>query len=321
MAGPNSNFTEVVVTTLRNRAKSIADNVSNGNALLQRLSQKGNISMKDGGRTIVRELDYAENATFSYYTGFETLNVAASDVLTAAEYPWKQANVNVVGSGLETVIQNSGANAILDLLEARIRNAERTAKNNIAQGIYSDGTGSNGKEITGLRAQVNITPTSGIVGGINRASQTFWRNQTSGDIGEVFASSAVLESEMADMWIECSRGGDKPDLLVGGQIPYKAFWLSLLPIQRITDPGTAVRGFETLKYVTADVVLDHDSGILASAFYFLNTDYLFWDVHSARNFTVQDKREPVNQDAFVVPLLFAGNLTMSNASLQGVIFT
>src|SRR5687767_2104508 len=101
MAGPNSNFSEVVVTTLRNRAKEISDNVSNGNALLQRLSQKGNISLKDGGRTIVRELDYAENATFSYYTGFETLNVAASDVLTAAEFAWKQANVNVVGSGLE----------------------------------------------------------------------------------------------------------------------------------------------------------------------------------------------------------------------------
>jgi hypothetical protein len=321
MAGPNSNFSEVVVTTLRNRAKSIADNVSNGNALLQRLSQKGNISLKDGGRTIVRELDYAENATFSYYTGFETLNVAASDVLTAAEFNWKQANVNVVGSGLETVVQNSGANAILDLLEARIRNAERTAKNNIARGIYSDGTGSNGKQITGLQAAVAITPTSGTYGGINRASQAFWRNQTSGDVAEVLASSAVLESEMADMWIECTRGGDKPDLLVADQVAYKAFWLSLLPIQRITDPNTAVRGFETLKYVTADFVLDHDSGILGSCIYFLNTDYLFWDVHSARNFSVQEKKEPVNQDAFVVPLLFAGNLTCSNASLQGIVYT
>ena len=62
---PNVNFTEIVTTTLRNRAKSIADNVSNSNALLQRISQKGNISLKDGGRTIVRELDYAENATWA----------------------------------------------------------------------------------------------------------------------------------------------------------------------------------------------------------------------------------------------------------------
>lgn len=321
MAGPNSNFTEIVVTTLRNRAKDIADNVSNGNALLQRLSQKGNISLKDGGRTIVRELDYAENATFSYYTGYETLNVAASDVLTAAEFAWKQANVNVVGSGLETVVQNSGANAILDLLESRITNAMRTAKNNISQGIYSDGTGSNGKQITGLLAAVPLVNSTGTYGGISRVSNTFWRNQTSGDVGEVFTSSAVLESEMADLWIECTRGGDKPDLIVADQAAFKAFWLSLLPIQRFSDPNTAIRGFQSLKYVTADVVLDHDSGIRGSTAYFLNTDYLFWDVHSARNFAVQDRREPVNQDAFVVPLLFAGNLTCSNESLQGVLYT
>lgn len=320
MAG-NTNFTEIIVTTLRNRAKSIADNVSNSNALLQRLNQKGNVSLKEGGRTIVRELDYAENATFMYYSGYETLNVAASDVLTAAEYEWKQAAVNVVASGLETRIQNSGTNAILDLLEARIRNAERTMANNISTGIYSDGTGTSGKQITGLQSQVALVPTTGTVGGINRATDAWWRNQTSGDVANVFASSALLESEMADLWIECSRGGDKPDLIVCDQASFKAFWTSLTPYQRFSDPNTAVKGFQTLKYMTADVVLDHDSGIRANTCYFLNTDYLFWDVHSATNMSVQERKEPVNQDAIVVPILWAGNLTMSNASLQGVLYT
>lgn len=242
-------------------------------------------------------------------------------MLTAAEYNWKQANVNVVASGLETRIQNSGANAVLDLLEARIRNAERTMANNISTGIYSDGTGSSGKQITGLQAQVAIAPTTGIVGGINSANSPFWRNQTSGDVAEVFNSAALLESEMTDMWIETSRGKDTVDLIVMDQASFARFWLSLTPNQRFTDPNTAVKGFQTLKYVTADVVLDHDSGIRGSTCYFLNTDFLFWDVHSGTNFAVQDRREPVNQDAFVVPILFAGNLTCSNRNLQGVIYT
>ena len=318
---PNANFTEVIVTTLRNRAKSIADNVSNSNALLQRISQKGNISLKDGGRTIVRELDYAENATFQYYSGYETLNVAASDVLTAAEFEWKQAAVNVVASGLETRIQNSGTNAILDLLEARIRNAERTMSNKISEGVYSDGTGSSGKQITGLQALVALSPSTGTVGGIDRATNTWWQNQSSGDVANVFASAALLESEMADLWIECSRGGDKPDLIVFDQVAFKAFWTSLTPYQRFADPNTAVKGFQTLKYMSADVVLDHDSGIRGSTGYFLNTDYIFWDVHSGTNMAVQERKEPVNQDAIVVPILWAGNLTLSNASLQGVIYT
>lgn len=67
MADPN--LSEIVSTTLRKRNKEFTDNVSNHNALLQRLMKKGNIRLIDGGRTIVEELDYAENATFMYYSG------------------------------------------------------------------------------------------------------------------------------------------------------------------------------------------------------------------------------------------------------------
>lgn len=63
MAEPN--LTELVTTTLRNRSRQLADNVSNGNALLQRLNQRGNVRTFSGGRTIVEELDYAENSTFN----------------------------------------------------------------------------------------------------------------------------------------------------------------------------------------------------------------------------------------------------------------
>ena len=62
MASPN--LSEIVTTTMRNRSKKLADNVLNHNALLKRLSEKGNATLTDGGRTIVQELDYTENTTF-----------------------------------------------------------------------------------------------------------------------------------------------------------------------------------------------------------------------------------------------------------------
>lgn len=321
MAGPNPNFTEIVTTTLRNRSRTVADNVSNSNALLSRLNARGNIRLLDGGRTIVQPLDYAENATFQYYSGYETLNVAASDVLTAAEYDWKQAAVNVVASGLEIRIQNSGTNAIIDLLQSRITNAERTMSNQISIGVYSDGTGSGGRQVTGLQSQVALNPATGTVGGINRASNIWWRNQTSGDVTNLTTSADVLEREMADLWIECTRGNDKPDLIVLDQELFRGFWLSLTPLQRFTDSSSATKGFQTLKYQTADVIYDGDSGIRGSTGYFLNTNYLFWSVHSQTNMVPLARREPVNQDAIVVPMVWAGNLTMSNASLQGVLYT
>ena len=115
MASPN--LTEIVTTTLYKRNKELADNVSNGNALLARLNQKGNVRPASGGRQIVEELEYAENSTFMYYSGYETLDISPSDVFTAAVFDWKQAAVNVSASGLEVEIQNAGQEAVIHLLQ------------------------------------------------------------------------------------------------------------------------------------------------------------------------------------------------------------
>ena len=323
MASPN--LTEIVTTTLRRRSKQLADNVSQHNALLSRLRSKGNISLVPGGRTIVEELEYAENATFQYYSGYEVLDVSPSDVFTAAEFNWKQAAVNVTASGLETRIQNAGPEQVINLLDSRIRNAEKTMANNISEGVYSDGTGSGGKQIGGLQSIVADAGT-GTVGGINSTTFSFWANVTSGDVAAISVSSDALLDEMQDMWLETMRGNDKCDLIVADQTFYKRFWDNLQDIQRITSASEGVAGFQTLKFVTADVVMDggpsiKNSGIPALHMYFLNTDYLHFRVHSDTNFVPFEQKAPVNQDALVVPILFAGNLTCSNRSLQGVVYT
>lgn len=326
MASPN--LTEIVTTTLRNRSGQLADNITNSNAILSRLSQKGNIKPAAGGRTIVQELEYAENSTFQFYSGYEVLNISPSDVFTAAEFDWKQAAVNVTWSGLESRVQNASKEAVINLIESRIRNAEKTMSNQISAALYSNGTGWGGKQLTGLQAIVADAPTTGTVGGINRATYAFWRNQTSGDFGDL-SSAALLDSEMRDMWIECTRGTDKPDLILATQFAFNTFWSGLQSIQRVTPTDEAVKGFSSLKFVTADVVYDGDTmvagGITDSStvgrMYFLNTDYLHWRPHSATNMVPLEEKTSVNQDAGVVPIIFAGNLTCSNASLQGVIWT
>ena len=325
MASPN--LSELVTTTLRDRQGELADNVSKSNALLSRLNEKGNIDLVDGGRTIVRELEYAENATFQYYSGYETLNISPSDVFSAAEYDWKQAAVNVSWSGLESRIQNAGDAASIRLVASRIRNAEKTMSNQISVGIYSDGTGSGGRQIDGLQAQVADTPTTGTVGGINRANFSFWQNQTVAVSDN--ASAVELNSDMRDLWISTARGNDTTDLIVLGGALYDTFWGGLQDIQRITSGSTAVKGFTSLQFREVPVVLDggqatgsaldHGGGIATGRGYFLNTDYIFWSVHSSTNMVPLDQKSAINQDATVVPLLWAGNLTMSNASLQGVL--
>jgi hypothetical protein len=153
MAFPN--LSEIVTTTLRNRTGELADNMSRNNAALLRLSRRGNVKTFSGGRTIVQELNYADNQTYQWYSGYQSLNIAPSQVFSAAEYPIRQAAVAVSISGLEE-LQNSGEEAIIDLLESRIMNAEDTFMNGLSQGIYGDGsvTGSVG----GLQLLVAARP-------------------------------------------------------------------------------------------------------------------------------------------------------------------
>jgi hypothetical protein len=58
------NLSEIVTTTLRNRTGELADNMSRNNAALLRLTRRGNLKTFSGGRTIVQELNYADNQTF-----------------------------------------------------------------------------------------------------------------------------------------------------------------------------------------------------------------------------------------------------------------
>src|SRR3990167_1879965 len=202
MADPN--LSEIITTTLRDRQKVLADNVSKGNAVLNFLSANGRVKNTDGGRTIVEELDYQENSTFKYYSGYEALNISAVSVLSAAEYNWKQAAVVITASGLETEIQNTGKAQIINLIEARERNAMRTMANNLGGGILSDGTGTSSKQITGLAAMCPSDPTTGTYGSINRATFSFWQSQLWDFSTEsVTASKTTIQRAMQTLALRC----------------------------------------------------------------------------------------------------------------------
>lgn len=321
---PSPNLGEIVTTTLRNRSGVLKDNTTKNNALLRRLQEKGRIKPVDGGRTIVEEMDYAENATFMWYSGYDQLDVSPSDVFTAAEFNYAQAAVAVSLSGLED-LQNSGKEQVIDLLEGRITNAMRTMSNNISLGAYSDGTGYGGRQVGGLQLLIADNPTTGTVGGINRANWLFFRNQKFSAVtdGGGAATALNIQTYMNQLWLRCVRGPDAPDLIIADNNYYQLYWASLQAIQRITkDTGAAQAGFTSLQYMSADVVFDGGigGGCPANHMYFLNSDYIKFRPHKRRNMVpIGGERMSVNQDAMVRLMGFAGNLTLSNALLQGVL--
>ena len=320
MASPNAVFTELVSTTFRKHRKEIVDNVSKNNALLRRIYDKGQVRKEDGGLTITAPLDYAENGTYQRYSGYDVLNIGASEVISAAEFQWRQIAINVVANGME-LRTNSGDSRIINLVKSRMKNAMRTFKNNFSSDVYSDGSLAN--QINGLQALVANAGT-GTVGGIDSSTWTFWRNKVQSAAAPLQGGGAItpgpttIESLMLPLWLSLTRGDDQPDLIVMDNNYFTFFEQSQTSIKRYTDETKANAGFVSLKYKGADVIFDGGSGIPANTAYFLNTDYLELVVHKDADMTVMDELKPYNQDAAVVPVLWMGNMTVTNRALQGV---
>lgn len=321
MTSPNAVFTELVSTTFRKHRKQIVDNVSNNNALLKRLMSKKQMRVEDGGLTITAPLEYDENGTYQRYSGYDILNVGASDVISAAEFQWRQIALNVVASGQE-LRTNSGDSRIINLVKSRMKNAMRTFKNNFSADVYSDGTLSN--QINGLQALVADAGT-GTVGGIDSSTWTFWKNKVQSAAAPIQGGGAItvgpttMESLMLPLWLAQTRGDDQPDLIVADTNYFTFYEQSQTSIKRYTSSDEAQGGFISLKYKTADVIYDGGSGIPANHMYFLNTDYMELVVHRDANLAIMDEMKPYNQDAAVVPILWMGNLVTTNRSLQGLV--
>jgi hypothetical protein len=257
-----------------------------------------------------------------WYSGAEALNTSAQDVFTYAEFNWKQAAVTMVINGLE-MRQNSGKAQSINLVGSRIKNCERTMANNVAVGVASDGTGSSGKTIGGLQSIVADTPTSGTVGGIDRSSYSFWRNQfyRGATDGGAAVSATTIQGYMHALYLRTLRNQDTTDLIVAGSTYFQYYWDSLAAIQRIASHDKAVGGFRSLEFAGpgGQATVEVDSTLSATRMYFLNTNYLFFEVHEDANFVALEPRDSINQDAMARPFIFMGNLTCSNCARQGVL--
>ena len=324
MAFANSAITDIIATTIQSRSGELADNLTQNNAILQRLEQKGNIKPFSGGNVILQEIMYNDPNTnnANSYSGYEVLNISPDSPISAAQFSITQYADSVTMSGLE-MLQNSSKEAIIDLLDGRMQVSEARLLNRISGDLYLDGTGNGGKNITGLAAAVPDSPSTGTYGGINRANWTFWRpTVTTGTT----VSATNIQALMTSTAIQLVRGTDKADLIVADNNFYSFYVQSLQAIQRITTEESGAAGFASLKFygggTSADVVLGGGYGSQATAnhMWFLNTDYIFLRPHKERNFVpIGGERQAINQDAIVKLYGWAGNLTCSNQFLQGLL--
>jgi hypothetical protein len=322
MALLNSAINDVVATTIELRSKDIADNVTAHNAAFRSMQKKGNVETASGGYEIRETISTFENGNGGSYSGYDTLATGAQDGFTAAQFQWAQYAVPVTFSGREMAM-NSGAAALIPLVKERVKLAEATMTNLLNRHFYLDGTGNNGKNLTGLGAAVPLANTSGVYGGIDRsvAGNAVWRNkkfQATVD-GSGVATSATIMAYWNAFYLQMTRGMDKPSIIIAGPALFAIYQAALQPLQRFMSADSANAGFMELAYNSTPVVFESvASGIATTSAYFLNTDFLKLRPHADRNMVALDDKSSINQDATVKTLAWMGNVTCSGAQFQGI---
>lgn len=322
MAG-NTNFDSILATTLANYASTLVDNVFSARPLVAWLQRKDKIKMVSGGAKIVQQLMYAQNQAAGSYSGYDTLPLTASAGISAAEYPWKQFAATIAINGLEEA-ENSGEEAIIDLLEAKISQAEETISEQMDVMFLADGSGNGGKDWMGLAGIVSVSdPSVGALGNIPVSGNTWWESVV---VAAATNGTALTLSTLSHTFNTASRGNDAPDFILSGQVAFEKYESLLNPQLRFTDTKTADAGFQNLLYKTAPWMYDiniasYTQGSQAGVtdIYMLNSKYLKLVGHSSRWFTSTPFKSAPNQDARFAQILCYGNLTVSNRARQASI--
>jgi hypothetical protein len=318
MAG-NPNYTSLISSTLDKFMKnSVTSSVIGNNALLRTLQNKGKIVHEIGGRNFQENIAYASNSTVQFQNPTDLLDTSAQDEFTSALFAQKMLTGTDQISEKE-LLQNAGDSRIFNLLEGKRKNLMDTLRNQLGAALYGDGTGSGGKTIGGLQLLVADDPTTGTVGGIDRSTNAFWRNQVydfSTSAG-ANASASNIQAGMNSLYLSCQvQEGSFPDLILADYNYYTFFENSLQQIQRITDTNEGKLGYAQIAYKSSAVV--YDPNCPANHMYFLNTDYLKFQHLNNPLFTQGDTQRPTNQLYYITPVYLYGNLTISSARVHGV---
>lgn len=317
MAQPTVN--QLLATTIANYHRDMADNISNSNAVTAQLRMGDRIRVIDGGKNIACPLSYAEE-TFSWYSSNELLSRALKETISEADYSPANAVASITLDG-PTLAKNRGKERILNLLESKLTNAEATMANNITKCIYSDG--SLAKSFVGLKAMITDTGT-GIVGGIDSGTWTFWQNQFTNVVRATGLQYPALKTGMNATWLKLVRGTEHPDLILADGESYGTYESGLQENQRYADARLGALGFETLKYKQAAIVFDSAATGISTptgGMYFLNTKYFKLEIYSGYNFEKLDlPDQSPDMDAVTNHIGFMGALTLSNRFLQGRLF-
>ncbi|MBT9170382.1 MAG: hypothetical protein DDT18_00723 [Actinobacteria bacterium] len=280
------------------------------------LKTQGKIDNAMSGYTRIEiPLEYGSNETVRWIGKGSTVPLTEGELLTMAFESWKYVSVTIMRFGTEDH-QNRGRAAIINYVERKIAAAERSLWEEFERVAFADGTGPNMPN--GLQNLIPVNPAVGIVHGINRATYSWFRNQTRTASGPFSVFGISDMRSIMNTMTRFSKNEIAGLFLLTDQTTFEAYEDELLDYLRITDKTMTDLGFENLKFKGRPIMWAPSAP--AARIYFINPQYLKLMIDDGYFMSMTDwKAIPDQVNDRTAQIVSAMNMVCSRPIAQGIL--
>lgn len=233
------------------------------------MREKDRIQNLSGYRRIEIPLEYGDNETIKWVGKGDTVPMTDSEILTMAYEEWKYVAASIVRYWQDDQ-QNRSKAALMNLADVKYGAAERTLMQEFERVLFADGTGTN--EPNGLQNLVSATPTTGTVHGLDRATYSWFRNQTRAASG-AFSLYGVSDMRKTLNDILVYEGAEKDDIvIISNQDIFELYEDECFEIKQLSNTMLADAGFDTLEFKGRPMMWSPQAP--DSLMYFIHTAYI-----------------------------------------------
>lgn len=248
------------------------------------------------------------NDTLVGYTHDDSANFYTPANILRAKYAWREHHIGLTLTHTELKIdglsvtdsafgdktsEHSGRemHALVDLLKDKLEDFGEQYSRSLNSLLWGDGI-ADAKALHGLRHFIAANPTTGTVGGINRATagNEYWRNLAytaahagAGGTGAITSNTAnggALIQELSKMYRQLTRYGGKPDTFIAGSDFIDAMEREMRANGNYSDNGFSQGGDVSiggLRYKNVPIQYDPtlDSLSLAKRAYWFDSRHIY----------------------------------------------
>jgi hypothetical protein len=301
----------VLSTTLeRSRKKLIMASIKS-NTLMAWAFATNRVEYEDGGHNITNPLLTGRNPNIGSYEYYGTVPVGQTDEFAKVTYTWSRVAGTVIISDQEQD-ENKGEAAVTKILDGKMKVLEESMKEKFSEYLYGAGAGT---DPLGLAALIPNDPSTGTLGGINRATEPQWRTSSYDFDGGVTAGN--IEEVFDDILLDLTVKGEKPDIILVGRNIYRLYRQAvrdkvMIPLNDTKNGGRMVDlGFAGLSHQNIPLVYDEDCNVNQA--YFINANHLKLHILKHVNMKKKELTAPWNVDAVGKRVVWQGQWCMWKA--------